>query len=298
MFSTLKEVLFKIYILLKGYVMGLQESVTVSDSASECVTESTILCAECGLHTTAADGYTDSFTDLFYCRSCWIDWFYSDKMADVHSVTIEPETYSDYDEDFPALTHRCTDCGRPYRTDEVTGLFYCHPACWMSDRMADVPNELKADGEFMLAIVKHSEFAVDYASEVLREDREFMLATVRQNGWALSHMSEEFTGDREIVMAAVRQNGMLLSGATVEMRADREIVWTALVQINSPLNSSWSEMRFWLSEETLRLMPVHFRLILGRFVKSEHPVLSEVPIELFERIGEMFTKEFLTATLP
>ena len=126
---------------------------------------------------------------------------------------------------------------------------------------------------------------------------------------ALRWASEEVKGDREIVMAAVRQDGDALQYASRELWAAREIVWTSLVQINSslscsttstccPLGSccslcSCSDLRFWLSEDTLRLMPVHFRLILGRFVKSKHPVLSEVPIELFERIGEMFTKEIL-----
>ena len=104
-------------------------------------------------------------------------------------------------------------------------------------------------------------------------------------------------------MVAMSQNCRALKFASDLLRADREIVWTALKQINFSVPSGWDHQPgdslasvFRLKKETIDLMPVHFRLIIGRFMKSEHPVLSEVSSDIFESIGDMFTKKILMKT--
>ena len=48
------------------------------------------------------------------------------------------------------------------------------------------------------------------AAEELKSDREIVLAAVKESGDALEFATEELKGDRELILAAVKQNGFAL----------------------------------------------------------------------------------------
>jgi len=56
----------------------------------------------------------------------------------------------------------------------------------------------------------HDAAALGFASDELRANREFILKVVRKSGWALTWAGPRFRYDRPLVQVAVEQNGYVL----------------------------------------------------------------------------------------
>ena len=90
--------------------------------------------------------------------------------------------------------------------------------------------ELKGDGEIVMAAVSQNGRALAYATEEWKGDRNVVMRAVSRDGFALQHAAEWLKGDREIVMAAVSEDGLAFYFATKELKDDQEILQHALEQ--------------------------------------------------------------------
>jgi hypothetical protein len=106
-----------------------------------------------------------------------------------------------------------------------------------------LPEKYRKDPAIVLAAVKQSGYALQYASEELRGNEEILLAVVKQDGYALQYASEELRGNEEIVLAAVKQNGCALWYASEELRGNEEIVLAAVKQEGHALKYASEELR-------------------------------------------------------
>lgn len=111
------------------------------------------------------------------------------------------------------------------------------PAC-----LEEIPAELLADVDFVLALVQVGGQYLSAAAPELRADREVVLAAVRQMGAALQHAAPELRADREIVLAAVSEDPWALDFASPELKADREVVLLAVQQDEWALNFAAPEL--------------------------------------------------------
>eukprot|EP00966_Prymnesium_polylepis_P245567 5680992-Prymnesium_polylepis.1 len=82
------------------------------------------------------------------------------------------------------------------------------------------PEELKGDGEIVLAAVQNDGAALQFASKELKADRGIVLAAVQKHWYALQFAPEELKADRKIVLAAVQNKGDALQFASKELKAD------------------------------------------------------------------------------
>ena len=71
-------------------------------------------------------------------------------------------------------------------------------------RVSQWPEELRADKEIMMGVVKQHGQYLHFASETLRNDRDIVLAAIRNRGVSLVHASKRLRADRELVLVAVR----------------------------------------------------------------------------------------------
>ena len=92
------------------------------------------------------------------------------------------------------------------------------------DLLADAPEELTADWDFMTEAVSKNGLALQFASEELRSDRDIVTTAVSISGRALEHASEELRCDRNIVMTAVSTSWQALQYAPEDLRSDSEIL--------------------------------------------------------------------------
>lgn len=106
-----------------------------------------------------------------------------------------------------------------------------------------VTPELQDDYDVVMAAVGQSGIALEYASDALRDERQVVTAAVAQNGYALEDASAAMRGDYRVVMAAVGQNGSALAYATADLQADREIVITAVSQNGLALEDADATLR-------------------------------------------------------
>ena len=83
------------------------------------------------------------------------------------------------------------------------------------------PN-LKANKDFMRAVVEDNGLALQYAS------KKVVLATVKQNGQALQHAPEALRGDRDVVLAAVCKSGYALQYVSKALKEYRDVVLAQL----------------------------------------------------------------------
>ena len=88
----------------------------------------------------------------------------------------------------------------------------------------------KYDKKKVLAAVKKSGWALEYASDDLRNNPEVVLAAVKKNGWALEYASDDLRDDKEVVLAAVNQNAAALQYASDDLRNNPEVVLAAVIQ--------------------------------------------------------------------
>jgi tRNA(Phe) wybutosine-synthesizing methylase Tyw3 len=59
----------------------------------------------------------------------------------------------------------------------------------------------------VLAAVKHSCWALEFADDSLKADREFMLEAVKQTGFTLHYASEDLQQDKELQKIAEETGG-------------------------------------------------------------------------------------------
>ena len=90
--------------------------------------------------------------------------------------------------------------------------------------LADAPEELTADWDFMMKAISKNASALKFASQELRSDRDIVITAVSLSGGALKHASEELRSDRNLVMAAVSKSWHALRYAPEELRSDAEIL--------------------------------------------------------------------------
>ena len=100
------------------------------------------------------------------------------------------------------------------------------------DLLADAPEELKADRDFMTEAVSKNGLALEFASEDLRSDCDLVLTAMGWSTWSahsLKHASEELRADGKFMMRAVRKlGGETLEHASEELRSEREFIMTAV----------------------------------------------------------------------
>lgn len=70
-----------------------------------------------------------------------------------------------------------------------------------------VGSKLFSNVDFMREVVKYTEEALQYASEILQNDYEIVQRSVQYNGKSLLYASNELKKDRDIVLKAIEQNG-------------------------------------------------------------------------------------------
>ena len=90
--------------------------------------------------------------------------------------------------------------------------------------LADAPEELTADWDFMTEAVSKNGLALHFASEEWRSDRDIVTTAVSSYGSALRFASEELRSDRNLVMTAVSESWHALRYAPEELRSDSEIL--------------------------------------------------------------------------
>lgn len=111
------------------------------------------------------------------------------------------------------------------------------------EELEDADDELKADHEFVLKVVRVFGSALQYADDVLKADREIVLAAVHQAPWALEYANNELKSDREIVLAAVKMDGDALEFADDDLKADQELVLAAVHQSENALQYASDSLR-------------------------------------------------------
>jgi len=125
------------------------------------------------------------------------------------------------------------------RADREIVLAAVRQSCWALEYAS---KDLRADREIVLAAVQQSGRALEYASKDLRADREIVLAALQQSGW-FRYASKDLRADRNIVLAAVQQHSRLLRYASEKLRADREIVLAAVQQDGSAFRYASNDLR-------------------------------------------------------
>lgn len=97
-------------------------------------------------------------------------------------------------------------------------------------------DQLTTNRDFILRCVSEVDGELlGFVPEVFRADGDIVLAAVKHNGLALRHAAEKFRSDLEIVRQAVRQNSLALQEAAEELQTDSEM--TSLLRRIAPANS-------------------------------------------------------------
>lgn len=115
----------------------------------------------------------------------------------------------------------------------------CNDKAWMLRAMAQrseagkhLGKTLKNRVDFFVAAVRDlgagCAWNLQYASQELRADREAVLAIVRWSGFSLKDASAALRNDRLVVLAAVTSDAMSFSFASKELRNDLEIAFEAV----------------------------------------------------------------------
>ena len=136
------------------------------------------------------------------------------------------------------------------------------------DSFSFIPDEIRADKEFMLAAAKISPDAISLASKELLADQELLelylqngcswlrneniaaehkgnkelvLPVIEKKAYYFEYVSAKLKADKDVVMAAVSKEGSALEWASSELQADKEIVLAAVKQDKESIKfASWS----------------------------------------------------------
>ena len=89
-------------------------------------------------------------------------------------------------------------------------------------------NNLKADKDFAMRVVKKNAYSLEFLDASLRTDIDVVMAAVMVNGDALQGASHTMCAHRGVVMTAIANYGYALSYACNRLRADRKVVRAAI----------------------------------------------------------------------
>ena len=96
-----------------------------------------------------------------------------------------------------------------------------------------LPKQMRADREIVLAAVELDGESLQWASEELKDDKEVVIASFRadssfKQGRCLCYASEELKDDKVVVLAAIFSFCTALEFASDTLKADREMVLEAI----------------------------------------------------------------------
>ncbi len=92
----------------------------------------------------------------------------------------------------------------------------------------NVPEELRGDKDFVLAVVRCRGTSLKYALKKLKQDDKVVLAAVKQNPWAITIADEICRNNKEIVLAAVSEDGRTIKYASEKLKIDNDVFFTAI----------------------------------------------------------------------
>lgn len=170
-----------------------------------------------------------------------------------------------------AIEHADTMCAK-YASSELLHdrdlLLKCFEKGSMYSIDSFIPDEIRADKEFMLAAAKINPDAISLASKELLADQELLdlylqngcswlgnediaaehkgnkelvLPVIEKDAYYFEYVSAKLKADKDVVMAAVSKEGSALEWASSELQADKEIVLAAVKQDKESIKfASWS----------------------------------------------------------
>ena len=109
--------------------------------------------------------------------------------------------------------------------------------------LRDACDDLKNDGEVVLAAVAQNGLALQFAFDGLKGFAEVVHAAVAQNWGALKFASDEFKANPDFVLLAVAQNGRALKYACAALRADHDFILAVVVQNGLALRYASDELK-------------------------------------------------------
>ncbi|WP_454783347.1 DUF4116 domain-containing protein [Legionella sp. WA2022007384] len=99
-------------------------------------------------------------------------------------------------------------------------------------QIQDVSQELKANEEFMLEVIRLYPSAIAHADPALKNKKSFVLAAIEINGWAYVYALDKWKDDENVTCFAVRKASRFLFYASDRLKADENFKINAL-KINS-----------------------------------------------------------------
>lgn len=111
--------------------------------------------------------------------------------------------------------------------------------------LREAPAAAREDRDVVMAAVRLSGIALQYASPELRSDREVVLTAMRGMHSAFQYVTPELRADREVVSLAATRNGYMFKDAAEELKADRDFVLKIIAasRANTILRHASTELR-------------------------------------------------------
>jgi Domain of unknown function (DUF4116) len=129
---------------------------------------------------------------------------------------------------------------KAYFPDDTTTItnykqaFLTSYSAWLGNVISDygllqyASQELKKDKQFILNVVRHHGWALEFVDNVLKKDKDVVMAAVSQNGYSLLYADSSLKKDKDIVLDAVSKEGQALFHADDELKKDKDIVMAAV----------------------------------------------------------------------
>ena len=147
-----------------------------------------------------------------------------------------------------AIEHADTMCAK-YASSELLHDRDLLLKCFEKGRMYSIdsfiPDEIRADKEFMLAAAKINPEAIGLASKELLADQE-LLELYLQNGcsWLSDeNIAAEHKGNKELVLPAIEKDAYYLEYVSAKLKADKDVVMAAVSKQGSALEWASSELQ-------------------------------------------------------
>jgi len=138
----------------------------------------------------------------------------------------------------------------------------------------------------VLAAVKISGLALEYADHNLKNHKEVVLAAVTSKGNALEHADHNLKRDKKMVLAAVTSNGDALQYVSAELRANKEVVLAAATQKGTALKFALKGLN--QDKDCLKAAGLFYEEEAHAYERSEKVTLS-IKFSLGEKCTEYAT---------
>lgn len=132
-----------------------------------------------------------------------------------------------------------------------------------------IPDKLKKNKKFILAIVKKGGFLLEHVSEKLKMDFDVVLAAVEKNGRALYYAGEELKKDFDVVLAAVKNDGTALMYADRALKRDKTVAQAAVKEDGMALRYVDPELQ---KDTTVVLAAMHKNGMALRYATKVDPL--------------------------